>query len=167
MFPHMSSPNVFEPEWEIELPEPFRLRGMRLGPRVGAQRLGATLYEMEPGGAVSPYHVHHANEEMLLVVAGRPSLRTPEGTRELAPGDVVAFKAGPEGAHRVFNGSGEPARVLLISTMVFPEIAEHLDTGAWLSMTGPSEGKVFPDGTDVSIIEAIQRGMREGGERDG
>jgi uncharacterized cupin superfamily protein len=167
MFPHMSSANVFEPEWDIELPEPFRLRGMRLGPRVGAERLGGTLYEIDPGGAVSPYHVHHANEELLIVVSGTPSLRTPRGTRGLTPGEVVGFASGAEGAHRVFNASDEPARVLLISTMVFPEVAEHLDTGAWLAMTGPSEGKVFPDGTDVSIIEAVQRGMRSGSEQDG
>jgi uncharacterized cupin superfamily protein len=167
MFPHMSSPNVFEPEWDIELPDPFRMRGMRLGPRVGGDRLGATLYEIDPGGAVSPYHVHHANEEMLLVVSGRPSLRSPEGTRDLSPGDVAGFPAGAAGAHRVLNRSAEPARVLLISTMVFPEVAEHLDTGAWLAMTGPTDGKVFPEGTDVSIIEAIQRGMRAAGEHDG
>jgi uncharacterized cupin superfamily protein len=167
MFPHMSSANVFQPEWDIELPEPFRMRGMRLGPRIGARSLGGTLYELDPGGAVSPYHVHHANEEMLLVVSGRPSLRTPEGTRELAAGEFVGFPTGAAGAHRVFNASDEPARVLLISTMLFPEIAEHLDTGALLAMTAPSEGKVYPDGTDVSIIEAIQRGMRAAGEHEG
>jgi uncharacterized cupin superfamily protein len=167
MFPHMSSANVFEPEWDVELPEPFRGRGMRIGPRTGAQRLGATLYEVDPGGAVSPYHVHHANEEMLIVLSGRPSLRSPDGVRELAPGEVVGFPAGAEGAHRVFNRGPEPARVLLVSTMVFPEVAEHVDTGATLAMSAPGEGKVFPAETDVSVIEAIQRAMRAASEHDG
>jgi uncharacterized cupin superfamily protein len=166
MFPHMSSANVFEPEWDVELPEPFKLRGMRLAPRTGSERLGGTLYEIDPGGAVSPYHVHHGNEEMVLVLSGTPSLRTPDGVRLLAPGEVVAFPAGGAGAHRVFNRSETPARVLLLSTMVFPEVAEHLDTGATLAMTGAGAGKVFPAETDVSAIEAIQRAMRAAAEHD-
>ena len=70
--------NLNEPEWDNELlEEPFRLRAMRIGQRAGARELGATLYEIEPGGAISPYHAHHGNEELLLVLAGRPRLRTP------------------------------------------------------------------------------------------
>jgi uncharacterized cupin superfamily protein len=162
----MSDPNVFEPEWEHEMEPPFSVRGQRVGAAAGANRLGGTLYEIDPGGAVSPYHVHHANEEMLVVIAGTPSLRTPDGVRELQPGAVVAFPVGPDGAHRVFNESEEPARVLLLSTMVFPEVAEHLDTGTTLSMTGAGKGKIFPHGTDVPVMDALLRGMQIGSDRD-
>ena len=158
--------NVFEPEWEHEMEAPFSVRAQRVGAAAGAQRLGATVYEIDPGGAVSPYHVHHGNEEMLVVLAGTPSLRTPDGVRELAPGDLVAFPAGPAGAHRVFNESDAPARVLLVSTMVFPEVAEHVDTGTVLSMTGPAQGKVFPHGTDVPVLDALLRAMQLGVDRD-
>jgi uncharacterized cupin superfamily protein len=162
----MIDPNVFEPEWEHEAEEPFALRATRVGAAAGASALGATVYELDPGGAVSPYHVHYGNEEMLVVVAGTPSVRTPDGVRELAPGAVVAFPAGADGAHRVFNASAEPARVLLISTMGFPEVAEHVDTGAVLTMSAAGQGKVFPHGTDVAILDALMRGMQVGGERD-
>jgi alcohol dehydrogenase (cytochrome c) len=37
------------------------------------------MYEFEPGNRLWPYHTHHANEEWLIVVRGRPTLRTPEG----------------------------------------------------------------------------------------
>jgi len=162
----MTDPNVFEPDWEHEMEPPFAVRAARVGARAGAIRLGATLYEIDPGGAVSPYHVHHANEEMLVVVAGHPSIRTPDGVRELDPGAVLAFPAGRDGAHRVFNDSDEPVRVLLISTMVFPEVAEHLDTGTLLAMTAPVQGKVFPHGTDVPVVDALLRAMTLGAERD-
>jgi uncharacterized cupin superfamily protein len=162
----VSDPNVFEPEWEHEMEEPFCVRAQRVGARAGGTRLGATLYEIDPGGAVSPYHVHHANEEMLVVLAGTPSVRTPDGVRELEPGALLAFPVGPDGAHRVFNESEAPARVLIVSTMVFPEVAEHLDTGAMLSMTGPGHGKVFPHGTDVAVMDALMRGMQIGADRD-
>ncbi len=122
------------------------------------RELGATLYEIDPGGAVSPYHVHHGNE-LLVVLSGTPQLRTPGGVRELEPGAVVSFPRGPEGAHRVSNASTEPARVLLVSTMHFPEVAEHLDTGAVLAMTGPEAGHVFPAGSDQPVMEMLVEGM--------
>ena len=162
----MADPNILDPAWEHEMEPPFAVRATRVGAQAGATRLGATLYELDPGGAVSPYHVHHANEEMLVVVAGHPSVRTPDGVRELEPGAVLAFPAGPDGAHRVFNDSDASARVLIVSTMVFPEVAEHLDSGAVLSMTAPGQSKVFPHGTEVGILDALLRAMAIGAERD-
>ena len=76
----MADPDVFTPDWEVELAdEPFRLRGLRAGAQAGAAELGATLYELDPGGAVSPYHVHHANEEMLVVLAWHAVLADARG----------------------------------------------------------------------------------------
>jgi len=89
------------------------LRGQRVGAAAGAEKLGATLYEVDPGGRVSPLHIHHANEELLIVLTGRPTLRTAEGERELVSGEVVTFPAGRRGAHQVLNRSGEGARVLM------------------------------------------------------
>jgi uncharacterized cupin superfamily protein len=164
----VSDPNVHRAAWDFERAEPpFRTRAMRLGPRAGAQQLGATLYEIDPGGAVSPYHLHHANEELLLVVSGTPRLRTPDGVRELDPGAVVAFPPGPTGAHRVFNPGDEPARVLIVSTMHFPDVAEYPDDGTWLAVTGPRDGKAFPAGADIPLLEAVLRGMRAAAEHDG
>ena len=133
--------NLQNPEWDAQLGPPFSSRVMRLGARAGGKELGVSLYEIDPGGAVSPYHQHHGNEEMLVVVAGSPRLRTPEGIRRLQPGDVVAFPRGPQGAHRVSNPGPEPTRVLLFSTMNFPEVAEHVDTGTMLAMTGPARAR--------------------------
>jgi uncharacterized cupin superfamily protein len=65
---------------------------------------------------------------MIIVLAGRPSLRTLEGIRELEPGDVVACPVGRRGAHQLQNNSDEPVRALVISTMIYPEIAEQLDS---------------------------------------
>ena len=63
------------------------------------------------------------------MVAGRPSLRTPDGWRELVPGDVVAFPVGAGGAHQVSNFGDEPCRYLLISEKVGPEICVYSDSG--------------------------------------
>ena len=129
--------NVVDVRWEHEVEAPVTLRAARVGAQAGSERLGAALYELGPGAWVSPYHAHHDNEELLVVLAGRPTLRRPGGTDELATGDVVAFPAGPEGAHRVENQRDEPARVLVVSTMVFPDVVEHPDSAKVLALTGP------------------------------
>ena len=113
--------NVFEPEWDAAQDRPpFTWRRARLGRQAGSERLGASLYELPPGASSFPLHVHHANEELLVVLAGRPTLRTLEGERELSPGEVVAYPVGRRGAHRVDNRGAEAARVMLVSTMRSP-----------------------------------------------
>jgi uncharacterized cupin superfamily protein len=155
-------PNIKRPEWDLEISKPpFRSRAMRVANRANSEELGATLYEIDPGGAISPYHVHHGNEELLIVLAGTPQLRTPDGVRELEPGAVVAFPRGPAGAHRIANAADAtaPARLLIVSTMHYPEVAEHPDTGTWLAATGPREGKAFPGGSEIELMESVVRAM--------
>jgi uncharacterized cupin superfamily protein len=126
-------PNVFEPDWDAERDEPpFRWRRARLGRQAGARELGASLFELPPGAASFPLHAHYANEEMIIVLAGRPTLRGLDGhARELAPGELVACPAGREGAHRLDNNASEPARILIVSTMKAPEINEMMEDGTF------------------------------------
>jgi uncharacterized cupin superfamily protein len=129
--------NIFEPE-RVERDQPPLIgRAARVGAEAGAQRLGATLYEIDPGGCGSPFHLHHSNEEMIVVLRGRPTLRTLDGIRELKPGEVVACPVGRRGAHQLQNNSDEPVRVLVISAMVCPEIAEQLDSDKILVHSAP------------------------------
>src|SRR4051812_39853419 len=95
-------PNVLQPEWEAEMPDaPFRARALRAGAHAGAQEIGATLYELDPGGAISPYHFHHANEELLIVLSGSPEIRTPARARRAAPGPALAVPRGEARMHAV------------------------------------------------------------------
>ncbi len=123
--------NLYAPEWNDAEPgpPPFIARSARLGAQAGAEHLGASLYEIPPGGAVSPLHIHHANEELAFVISGRPTLRMLEEERGLVSGEVVAFPTGPRGAHRIENRTDEPCRVLIVSTRVSPEIVEYPDSG--------------------------------------
>jgi uncharacterized cupin superfamily protein len=129
--------NIFEPEWVEREQPPLIGRVARVGAQAGAERLGATLYEIDPGGCGSPFHLHHGNEEMIVVLSGRPTLRTLVGTRELEPGEVVACPVGRQGAHQLQNNSDEEVRVLVISTMVYPEVAEQLDSDKILVHSAP------------------------------
>src|SRR4051812_27158122 len=94
-------------------PEGVELRAAIVDEPIGAQHLGGTLLEIAPGGRGWPYHWEAAQEEWLLVLAGTPTVRTPEGEEVLRPGDLVCFPVGPDGAHQVRNDGGEPCRVLM------------------------------------------------------
>jgi len=95
--------------------------------RVAGDHLGASLYELPPGESTFPYHYELGNDELLVVVAGRPVLRDPDGERQLEPGDCILFPSGPAGAHQIFNRSGEPVRVLLVSNFALPRAAVQED----------------------------------------
>jgi uncharacterized cupin superfamily protein len=122
--------NIADPELESreDNPDGFRSRGVKLGPPLGAEELGASLYLLEPGQAVCPYHYEHGDEEWLLVLEGRPSVRHPDGTDVLEPWDIVCFPRGPEGAHQVRNDGDQTARVLMFSTVVYPTATVYPDS---------------------------------------
>ena len=88
--------NIFDGELDEERTEPagFRWRAARLGPRLGAEKVGATVYELQPGERSFPYHYEYGAEEWLLVVAGRATLRVPDGEHELRP---ATWSASPKG----------------------------------------------------------------------
>jgi uncharacterized cupin superfamily protein len=146
-------PNVFAPDFDNTETRPgFSLNDAWIGVQAGCEHLGASLYELPPGQAVCPYHLHFASEEMLIVFAGSPSVRTPDGWRELAAGDVVAFPVGERGAHQVANLSEETARVLMVSEMVGPEVGLYPDSGKLLARELPS-GR-FAEGALRKIFRA-------------
>ena len=95
--------------------------------RVAGDHLGASLYELPPGESTFPYHYELGNDELLVVVAGRPVVRDPDGERQLEPGDCILFPSGPAGAHQIFNRSGEAVRVLLVSNFALPRAAVQED----------------------------------------
>jgi uncharacterized cupin superfamily protein len=132
-------PNLFDPDWDMSRDAaPYHWRRARLGRQAGSRALGASLFEVAPGGVTFPLHAHLTNEELLLVLAGRPTLRTADAERELAQGEVVAFPAGREGAHRVENRTDEPVRLVLVSTMLAPEVNLMLEDGtAWVRDYAP------------------------------
>lgn len=137
--------NIAAPEFEYdsEDPEGFRAGLARLGKVLGAAESGISVYELPPGQAVCPYHYECGEEEWLLVLAGNPTLRHPDGSDRLEPWDVVCFPPGPEGAHGIRNQTEQVVRVLMFSTVVVPTATVYPDSdkvGIW---TGDPETDVM------------------------
>jgi|SRR5215211_4091502 len=136
--------NALEARFDAEQDRPgFSWRAARLAAQAGSRRLGGSLYELPPGETAFPYHAHLGNEEMLVVLRGAPSLRTPRGSQTLAEGDVVAFLVGERGAHQVTGRAAEPIRFLMISEMRAPDVVLYPDSeklGARGSAPGSAGG---------------------------
>ena len=80
-------PNIYDPHFDADRDEPpYRWRRARIGRQAGARDLGASLFEVEPGASTFPLHAHFANEEMLVVVEGRPTLRDRRGHADARAG---------------------------------------------------------------------------------
>jgi uncharacterized cupin superfamily protein len=140
--------------WDREQERPgWRKKSLGVGRRLGRELLGASLYELPPGEKTSPYHFHWGQEEWLLVIAGRPMLRTPGGERELAPGELVAFPRGPDGAHLLRNDSREPARLLMLSSPVQYDVCEYPDSRKVAAFGPGHESRIFPIDAAVDYFE--------------
>ena len=103
------------------------IRAVRVAERAGAEHLGASLYEVQPGEEMV-FHYHVQREELLIVLEGRLSLRSAAGWEELSEGEVVAFPRGERGAHGYRNNGDESVRVLMMSEMDGPNISVYPDT---------------------------------------
>ena len=133
--------NVFgDIDWERESDrDGYRHRSVAIGPRIGGELVGASVYELPPGERTWPYHWETVSEEWLLVIAGTPTLPAPDVERELRPGDVVAFPRGPGGAHGLENRGDETARVVFFSTKGPLDVIHYPDTGkigVWTAARG-------------------------------
>ena len=140
--------------YDDEDPEGFRSGMFRLGKQLGAKQTGMSVYELPPGQALCPYHYEYGEEEWLLVLEGRPSVRTPEGTEQAEAFDVVFFARGPDGAHMVRNDTDEPVRVVMWSEVVYPSATAYPDSdkvGVW---TGDrAEDGMFVRSSKVGYFE--------------
>jgi uncharacterized cupin superfamily protein len=146
-----------QPSWEAD-----RFPGRHVAPvgaQAGARELAANIYELDPGVVGSPLHSHHANEELLLVLAGTPSLRGPDGTQLLSAGAVVAFPRGQAGVHSLVNRSDAPVRYLVLSTTNRPDIVEYPDTGATLVVL-EEQRLAYPHGADMDQKSVVAEAMR-------
>ena len=123
--------------WLERTSPPERPGYVRRRKRVAGQHLGAGLIELPPGVSTFPYHYELGNDELLVVVLGTPTLRTPDGERKLAPGDCVLFPSGPEGAHKITNRSSGPARILLVSNFALPRATIQADSGKLMLRWAP------------------------------
>jgi uncharacterized cupin superfamily protein len=156
----MTPPNIYDGDWERSVEQgSFTVHGRRVGAAAGARQLGLGVFELPPGRRNLPYHAHFGVEELLVVLSGRPTLRTPTGERELAEGEVVAFPPGRAGAHQLINATDAPVRYLMASTRASADVIEYPDSRR-VSAQGGDWGS--PDAASYMLSTEHQLGYFEG-----
>jgi len=144
--------NLFDIELQRDDDDPsgYETDFRKLGPELGASKLAFNVFELPPGQSVCPYHYENGEEEWIIVLTGRPTVRTPEGERELEPWDCVYCPVGETGAHKVTNRTGENARIAIWSNRSHPSTSVYPDSdkvGAW------PPGKLFRMGDAVDYYD--------------
>jgi uncharacterized cupin superfamily protein len=122
-----------QPEYDDTDPEGYRAAQLKVAPLIGGETMAGGYYVVPPGQANCPYH-YESDEEWLLVLDGRLTVRHPDGEDDLGPGDLVCFPRGPAGAHKLMNRGDEPVRMLIVSTRNMPQVAVYPDSdkiGIW------------------------------------
>lgn len=118
--------------------------GRPLARAAGAQSVFVNVDRLPPGARTSDLHAHLADEELVYVLSGHPTLRQIRGRREgrtpvfdaaaervpLSPGDAVHWAPGDLVAHQILNETSEDTHLLVIGTdcardiVLFPERGE-------------------------------------------
>ena len=147
--------NFLDDEPWDEVNDDGRSRVRWFGHPFGADLLGASLIDLQPGAPGGAMHMHYGVEEMFFVLAGAPSVRTPEGEESLAAGDVVYFPEGRAGLHTFSNPTHEPARIIGISSKRFPDVLVYPERGvAWVATRHPE--RPLLDGDDAGVIARFE-----------
>ena len=136
--------NFNDADLEQQVREPlYETLAARLAPGTAATKLGASIDIVAPGKRSCPYHLHHAQEEMFIVLEGAGTLRVAGEMLPLRSGDVVFIPAGPEYPHQIINTSQAPLKYLSISTRESPEICEYPDSGKYLATASANGASHF------------------------
>ncbi len=121
--------------------ENFEARMAAVAAPAGARRLGARLVEVPAGKKGWPYHCHHANDELFVILSGHGELRFGGAVHAFSAGDVLVCPAGgPETAHQILASGSEPVRYLAVSTMNDPDVMEYPDSGKLAIFAGAPPG---------------------------
>ncbi len=101
----------------------------RLATGTAARKLGLSIDVLPPGKRSCPYHFHHAEEELFIVLEGTGTLRVAGELLPVKAGDVIFIPVGPEYPHQLINSSSAPLEYLSISTKEPIELCEYPDSG--------------------------------------
>ena len=132
--------NVNELDWEFDNHDDrFVYQRKWFTPRVGAKKLGCSVYRVPPGKTAFPFHKHVSNEEALYVLTGTGTIRLDDNEFKVGPGDYIALP--PEGPnHQLINSGSEDLEYLCLSTMIHPDITLFPDSDKVIAFAGSGPG---------------------------
>jgi len=103
---------------------------VRIGPMIGVKDLGISYSEVPPGKSGCPFHNHHVEDEIFIILEGEGMYRFGAQSYPIKAGDVLGAPAGGQDtAHQIINTGTGPLRYYGISTMSIADVCEYPDSG--------------------------------------
>jgi uncharacterized cupin superfamily protein len=121
--------------------EKFEARYGHVSEAINTKLLGCGVHIVPPGKRAWPYHNHHVNEELYVILDGEGTLRIGERELPIRNGDVIAAPpGGKDTAHQIINTGKRDLKYLCVSTMIPSEVVEYPDSGKTAFYVGSAPG---------------------------
>lgn len=133
-------------EADPALDEKFTCQMASVGGELGLKKLGVSAIAVEPGKRAFPFHNHHGNDELFVILAGEGTYRFGDATFPIKAGDICAAPfGGPEMAHQIINTGTTTLRYVAVSTSQDPDVVEYPDAPGKFGALAIGEGRSFFD----------------------
>jgi uncharacterized cupin superfamily protein len=144
----------------------FRSRDAGVGKLLQLTRLGCAYTVVEPGETGCPFHVHHAEDEMFVILEGQGEYRFGDQRHEVRAGDVLgAPMGGPDYAHQLFNTGSVPLKYLAISSLADLDVQQFPDSGKFLvssrKVAGSARQRFFYKGREADMLDTFDGEVTE------
>ena len=138
----------------------------QISDHIGARKLGYNLTVLPPGKAQCPFHSHHVEEEMFLILEGEGELRFGDERYPIRKHDVIACPTGgADVAHQIINTGTTTMRYLALSTLAETDVCEYPDSQKLLVVSGKARQARLAK--DVSCRKDGRLLRSRDGRRDG
>ncbi len=129
--PTFINPDEFEFKADPKALKSFGLLTLfpRLSKIVDSKHFAFDLRKLNPENYSFPYHFHRNAEELILIISGSMTIRTPEGLKIAKSGQMVFFEIGETSAHQFYNHDKVSCVYLDLMTTVGMDVCEYPDSG--------------------------------------
>lgn len=95
----------------------------------GGHPFDLQLRRVPAGTAICPYHSHTAQWELLVFTTGRGTVRTPDGIRDVGPGDIVLHPPGTP--HQTCAARDADLECLIVADNPAEDVCHYPDSDKW------------------------------------
>ncbi len=112
------------------------------GRQIGMTGMGVSYNEVPPGKSSCPYHNHHVEDELFIILEGEGTYRFGAESYAVKAGDVLGAPAGGrEVAHQIINTGAVTLRYYGVSTKAQSEVVEYPDSNKFAAFSRAKDGQ--------------------------
>ncbi|KKB83681.1 cupin [Devosia limi DSM 17137] len=108
----------------------YKAADVSFGKLLGLKGLGISYNEVPAGKSSCPFHSHHVEDELFVILEGEGTYRFGDQRLPFKAGDVLGAPAGGrDTAHQIINTGSVPLKYLAVANNSDIEVCEYPDSG--------------------------------------